>query len=299
MYTKPLRSIPTLISDLKWILVIYLVYLGAIYFAYEYLGHEQLDISMAIATVLGFSVALLLGFRTAASYDRWWEARKIWGAIVNDSRTLLRQLIIFDKNGQNSQVVRDIGKYQIAWCRALRNSLRGAERTKELDQYVSPQDLDFLRNQNNIPNAILSLMENKMGELRNSGSLEEFRFVSIDQTIKGLCDSMGMCERIKNTVFPVQYRDYTFKGILIFIIMLPYGMLYSTGPFVILICMVVAFFFFMIEHIAYYLQDPFRNTASDIPMTALCRTIEINLLQMMGESAIPDAPVPDEKGILM
>ena len=109
----------------------------------------------------------------------------------------------------------------------------------------------------------------------------------------------GKAERIKNTVFPTQYRTYTHIGLIFFMLMLPFGMLLSTGPFVILICFLVSLFFFMLEAIAIYLQDPFQNRPSDIPMTALCRTIEINLLELVEASQIPESLKPDARGILM
>jgi len=123
--------------------------------------------------------------------------------------------------------------------------------------------------------------------------------VSLDHTLKNLCDHMGKAERIKNTVFPTQYRSYTHRGLIIFTIMLPYGMLFSTGPFTILICILVSFFFFMLENIAYFLQDPFKNRESDIPMSALCRTIEINLKELVEDDNIPELLKPDSRGVLM
>ncbi len=298
MYTRPLRSIPKLIFNLKWHLMIYLAYLLGIYFAYEYLGHEQLDISMAIATVIGFSVALLLAFRTAASYDRWWEARKVWGAIVNDSRTMTRQLIGFTTGKEIIAEVKQMAFYQIAWCRALSQALRLLDPCEGLEDCLTKDELEHLKKKSNVHNEILKLMESKLAEIRSKDLIDQYQFVAIDDTLKRQCDAMGMCERIKNTVFPVQYRDYTTKGIMIFTLMLPYGMLFSTGPFMILICMVVFFFFYMIEDIAHYLQDPFRNKPSDIPMSAISRTIEINLKEMINEKS-PQPLKPDADGILM
>ena len=142
-------------------------------------------------------------------------------------------------------------------------------------------------------------MEVLLSQIRAKGKIDEYQFVSVDATLKRLCDSMGMCERINNTVFPVQYRTYARMGIWIFTLMLPYGMLYSTGPFMIIICFFAALFFMMIDNIANYLQDPFMNRPSDTPMTALSRTIEINLMQMISEENIPSPIKPDENGVLM
>jgi putative membrane protein len=272
---------------------------GVIYYAYAFLGIEALDIKMSIATVLGFAVALLLAFRTSASYDRWWEARKVWGGIVNDSRTLIRQVINFTNPEQPVPEARQLAYYQMAWCHSLKNSLRELDPLDGLDAYLTPEDLEKLTGINNVPNHLLMLMEKVLFQLRESGQLDAYQFVTVDQTLKNLCDHMGKCERINNTVFPIQYHSYTYRGIVIFTLMLPYGMLFSTGPFVILICTIVAFIFLMLDQIAAYLQDPFNNTKSDIPMSALSRTIEINLRQMIGDHEVPEPLKPDKNGILM
>ena len=299
MYTKKVRSLRVLLRSYGKQLLWYGPYVVAVFFAYEHLGYKNIDIKMSIATVLGFAVALLLGFRTSASYDRWWEARKIWGGIVNDSRSLIRQLISFHISENKKEDIKAMVHYQITWCYALKNSLRRQDPLKEMEKYLSGHDIEHLKRSANIPNEILKLMTEKLADMRQSNYIDSYQMVAIDETIKHLCDHMGKSERIKNTVFPTEYRSYLHRGLIIFTIMLPYGMLYSTGPLVILICIIVSFFFFMLENIAFSLQDPFENRDSDIPMTALCRTIEINLLQMIGEESIPEAMKPNKNGVLM
>ncbi len=195
--------------------------------------------------------------------------------------------------------MRTIAYYQIAWCHALKNGLRRLDPTEGLDRYLSAEETETLRESHNVPSEILRRMEVKLAEFRNRDLIDPYQFVALDGTLSRLCDAMGMCERIKNTVFPVQYRSYTHRGIIIFTLMLPYGMLFSTGPLVVLICTIVMLFFLMIETIAQSLQDPFQNEPTDIPMSALTRTIEINLLQLIGERELPEPLAPDEQGILM
>ena len=274
-------------------------YLVAVYIAYEHLNVKNIDIKMSIATVLGFAVALLLGFRTSAGYDRWWEARKIWGGIVNDSRSLVRQLSSYYQGKNKEEDVARMANYQIAWCYALKNSLRRLDPLDSLENYLSPEEIERISKVSNKHNEILKLMNEHLAEMREKDLIDGFQLITIDNTLRQLCDHMGKSERIKSTVFPTQYRSYIHRGIIIFTIMLPYGMLFSTGPLVILICLIVSFFFFMLENIAFSLQDPFENRDSDIPMTALCRTIEINLLQMIGSDQVPDPVKPDDRGVLM
>lgn len=299
MYTKPESSAPELIKRHKLQFILYFFYVIGIYVAYNILGIEEIDIKMSIATVLGFSVSLLLGFRTAASYDRWWEARKVWGGIVNDSRTLIRQAIGFTGKGEVIPEVKELAYFMIAWCYALKNGLRKLDPLSETYHYLTDEEKKLLSDKSNKHNEILKLMELKLTQLRDEEKIDSFQHIAMDKSLKELCDHMGKCERIKNTVFPEHYRSYTHAGITIFMVMLPYGMLFSTGPFVILICMLVNFFFLMLESIAFSLQDPFRNAPNDTPMSALSRTIEINILEMIGDENIPEKLVPDDNGVLM
>ena len=299
MYTKNTRSLQTLLKAFGPQLLWYAPYVTAVYYFYGHLGYNNIDIKMSIATVLGFTVALLLGFRTSSAYDRWWEARKILGGIVNDSRTLVRQVIGFTGGKVVIPEAKELAYYQIAWCNALKNSLRDLDPTKGLKNYLNESELNYIRTKNNKPNEILKLMTGLIARLKKDKKLDSYQMVSLDHTLKNLCDHMGKAERIKNTVFPTQYRSYTHRGLIIFTIMLPYGMLFSTGPFTILICILVSFFFFMLENIAYFLQDPFKNRESDIPMSALCRTIEINLKELVEDDIIPELLKPDSRGVLM
>lgn len=299
MYTRNTRSFTRLLKGFGPQFLWYAPYVTLVYVGYAHLGYEALDIKMSIATVLGFAVALLLGFRTNASYDRWWEARKIWGGIINDSRTLVRQAIGFTNQKSVLAEVKQLAYYQMAWCISLKNSLRNLHPLDGVEDFLSAAEMEKLKGKSNVPNEILKLMTQLNTDLKKRMLIDSFESIALDQTIKNLCDHMGKSERIKNTIFPTQYRSYTHIGLIIFTVMLPFGMLFSTGPFVILICLLVSFFFNMLENIAYYLQDPFMNRESDIPMTAICRTIEINLKELLDEKDIPEALKPNKNGVLM
>jgi putative membrane protein len=175
---------------------------------YEYVGIEELDIKMSIATVLGVSIALLLGFRTASAYERWWEARKIWGAIVNDSRTLVRQLLTFINPNQTPPEVRRIALLQIAWIYSLKNSLRGGDLLSESQKYLTTGDVEKIRDSSNKPNEILKLMGIELNKMKTAALIDSYQFVALDHTLKNLCDHMGKSERIRNTVFPIQYASF-------------------------------------------------------------------------------------------
>jgi putative membrane protein len=249
---------------------------------------------------MGTGIAILLGFRTSAAYERWWEARKIWGSIVNDSRTLVRQAIGFIVNDQekNNEVV-FLAKYQIAFCYSLSASLRKIALPDVIESNLSERDFKYIGTQANKPNAILKLIEDRIAILFRKGKIDSYHFAAMDQTLKALCDHMGKSERIKNTVFPVHYGFYIRLSIIIFAFLLPLEIVEFLGVLTIPITFATILFISVIESIANYLQDPFENRAADIGMSTICRTIEINLLQMTGFKEVPEMLKPDKNGIVM
>lgn len=301
MYTKiklPIRSLFHRLWKMVGFISVYSVFVyGVLYF----LDFEAYTLPMTILSILGTAISLLLGFRTNAAYNRWWEARQVWGAIVNDSRTLIRQAngFINPDYQDKKEAILKLSKLQIAWSYALSNGLRKLSTDRELNEYLEEEERNFVLSHNNHHNAILQLLENKIADIYRKGGLHTIQFTSMDHTLKSLCDSMGKCERIKNTAFPVQYGHYIMYSIFIFMLLLPIALVADTGIMVIPISFIVVFFFAMIDAIAKFLQDPFENKKSDTPMTALCTTIEINLLQLAGEDAVPEALKPDKYGVLM
>ena len=251
-------------------------------------------IVVATATVIG----LLLAFRTNSSYDRWWEARILWGAIVNDSRTWVRQLMTFDRAGHSTDgqtMDADLHRMayrQIAWCYALCRSLRGQDALQDLKQILDAAEIETYRVSKNIPNAILLVQAKELRKLYEDERLELYSFVELEQTLKRLTDWMGGCERIRNTVFPTSYRRMITVLIYLFVVLVPFGMVNVPAAALIATSVSLSFAFLFIDRIASYLQDPFRGLPSDTPMLSLSRTIEINIKQMLEESDLPEAIKP-------
>ena len=245
-----------------------------------------------LPTILGSAISLILAFKINQSYDRWWEARKVWGAIVNDSRSLVLQLQGFledDVLGYDEvrEAIRRIGHRQIAWCYSLGQSLRGQNALANLEQYVAPAELSYLRKHSNKPLALLALHTQDLKDLRRQRALSAYEHVQLDSTLVRLCDSMGKAERINSTVFPVTYRIFIHLFIYLFLIVLSLALVETIGLLELPILLVFASSFFLLEKTATYLQDPFRNRPTDTPVTAIARTVEINLKQLLDEQEIP------------
>ena len=263
--------------------------------------HKWVDTPVAIPAMLGTVLSVLLGFRTAASYERWWEARKIWGAVVNDSRTFARQVLtLIDKgeDGETTPLQLQLIYRQIAWPYTLARSLREQDALAEAEDLLDTSELDQLRLQKNIPNALLMTQGVQLRSAYENGRINAYFLTSMEDTLRRLTDHMGKCERIKKTVFPVYYSFFLSRAVLVFFLLLPSGLAPYLEWLTIPIALIIELLFSLIDRAGSILQDPFQNHPSDTPMMAISRTIEINLRQQLGETELPD-PLAPVDGVLM
>lgn len=282
-------SIGYFINTIKYDIIAISLYAIVIGLMDNYSVLSNISIPLGLTSVVGTSVALLLAFRTGQSYERWWEARIIWGAIVNDSRTLVRQVQSFYTGDDAKEVVKEFEYRQIYWCQALTHALRKTEFSEECKMYLEKT----LVKEINIPNALLSKHSDQLRKAFQEKKINEFQQIQIDTTIVNLCNSMGRCERIKNTVFPKSYSTLIHFLIYFFVTILPFGLSDDFISLEIFLCISVPMIFIAIEKTSILMQDPFENLPLDTPMTALSRTIEINIKQMIGDNSVPETP--DEK----
>lgn len=285
-------------------------------------------------SLIGIAVAFYLGFKNNASYDRLWEARKIWGSIINTSRTsgaMVKAYVRanFTVNNEIVSIHTRLIKRHIAWLQALRfqlrssreweHTIRGPENpkhiptteekkgnmTETLGNYLSKEEVVAVMNKQNPATHILDLQMNELTELRKLNLIDDFRHMEFGNLIKELYDHQGKCERIKNFPFPRQYASLNVYFVWIFIALLPFGLIqefasigeqyvWFTIPFAVLISWV----FHTMELIGDYSENPFEGLNNDVPVTAMVRTIEIDLLEMLNEENIPKPITPTNK-ILM
>jgi len=272
-------------KEIKWDLLIVSVFSIIIYFFKLYV--VNLDIPLGIGTFLGTAIALLLSFKLSQSYDRWWEARKIWGAIVNDSRTLVIQLKQFIKE-PDSSIVKTIAYRQIAWCYALGQHLRKQDVLGKLEDFISKDEIISIKLKKHVPLTLLDHHGQNVRNLHKEKSLNDFQQIQLDTTILKLTASMGMAERIKNTVFPRTYRNVLHFFIYIFLLLLSLALEDVYGFLEIPLLIFISIPFFMLEKIAFVIQDPFENFPTDTAMTSISRNIEINIKELLGEKELPE-----------
>lgn len=221
-------------------------------------GFRKISLPLNIPALLGTAVSLLLAFRTSQSYERWWEARTVWGAIVNDSRTFIRLIKQFSP--EDGKTVKAFAERQMIWTYALGESLRKLP----LDEH-----------------------SRQIREMALSGELTDFQQMQLNDMVTRLCDSMGKCERLKNTVFPRAYSLLLHTLIYVFAAVLPFGLDDSQLAVEIVITFLIPLVFIAIEKTSIMMQDPFENRPVDTPVTSLAQTIEINIRQMIGEQNVP------------
>lgn len=282
-----------ILNKVKYDLVYIFILSGSVWFLTNRYSELLPEIPLTIPAFIGTAISILLSFKLSQSYDRWWEARKVWGAIVNDSRSLVIQLQSLTANG-NEGIIKKIAKRQIAWCYALSQSLRGLNPTENLNKYISPSELEFIQNHNNKPLALLHLHGMDIKALKESNQLDLFSQIQLDNTLVRLCDAQGKAERIKTTVFPVTYRLFLHGIIYLFVITLSISLKNIEGIYEIPLLLLISSAFLLLEKTATHMQDPFENRPTDTAMTAISKNIEINILQLLKESEIPKAQQTEE-----
>lgn len=276
-------SILTFLKQIKFDITAILIYAIVVGIADQYGFLSKIEVPIGISAIIGTALSLLLAFRTAQAYERWWEARIIWGAIVNDSRTLIRQVKQFLPE-KDIKIVEDFAYRQIIWCHVLGETLRKLSYSKKVYDYVKEHKLS----KNNIPNAII----NQHSEALSKLDIGDLKQIQIDNTLSRLCDAMGKCERIKNTVFPKSYSLLVHFLIYVFATLLPFGLDDKYVLVEIFLTALIPIVFIAIERTAIILQDPFENVTTDIPVTSLAITIEINIKELIGDTDLPIVEKP-------
>lgn len=261
-----------------------------------YLLHEVFDwtrvaIPFGVVSTLGGALAIFLAFRNSSSYDRWWEARKIWGGIVNSSRTWGRQCTTF-MHGADAEFIKTLVYRHIAWINALRLQLRLQDSWQEVDPFLSAEEKTWVMERKNKATQLVQRQGEDLATALKAGHINDFRHQLMDQTLTEFYNLQGKCERIKNTPMPRQYDFFTRVFVFVFASLLPFGLIDLLDAnhiawMVIPLSVIISFCFSVLESLGYFNEDPFENRIQDTPMTALCRTIEIDMREQLGETDLP------------
>ena len=302
MYTPAATSLATVgsVASELWrhfiAVILYVSVIEALDIRYDW---KDSAFPLPVIAIMGTVIGLLLAFRTNSCYGRWWEARILWGAIVNDSRTWTRQLLEFTASADTNRqtTLTRLCHRQIAWCYSLSRTLRGQDATQDIDKLLTEQEICEIR-EKHVPNLLLLRQGQELRALKEQGYLETFEFIELEKTLLRLTNAMGGCERIRNTTFPRSYTRIINLLIYLFVICLPFGLVDLPWFGLVSTSISFAFAFLMIDRVSIFLQDPFSNRPSDTPTQSLSRTIDINIREMLGETNLPEKRKP-VNGILM
>lgn len=309
-----------------------------VFLLYSVVGFKAIAIPFLPVATIGTAVAFYVGFKNNSAYDRLWEARRIWGSITNASRMWASMVMSVMGSRQEdgnavSKAKKELIYRHLAWLNMLRLQLRRnpvfnepaytssaqleiirqvygqqnfeQEATKVYEQFLSAQEKDAVGQKFNAASYLMSRQNETLIECKNRGWLDELEHVELSRLVLEFYNQQGAAERIKSFPFPRQYANFSAVFVYIFITLLPFAMINDldklgnqTSWLVIPFTMLIAWVFNVMEQVGDASENPFDNGINDVPMTAICRNIEIEFRELLGEKELP-ARVQPVNGILM
>ncbi len=247
-----------------------------------------IDTPGVIHSYLGLVLGLLLVFRTNASYDRFWEGRRQWGSIVNESRNLARASRVYLKEAPVIQA--EVVRWTVAFAYATMHSLRGNRITfGSVEKSLPGRERAAMFATPHVPLAIATRMSGLLAKARDDGLISDYLLATLDQNVQLLIDYMGACERIHKTPLPFPYVVHLRRSLILYCYTLPFALVDSFGWRAVLATLFVAYTFFGIEEIGVEIEDPFGRDDNDLPLERICGTIERDLLSLIDEEGQADA----------
>lgn len=258
-------------------------------------------------SLIGLAVSIFLGFRNNTSYDRFWEGRKLWGRIVNSSRTLTRQILTLvgpdklgpDKLDDEALATRKALIYRvIAYVHLLRLHLRNESDHEEVRALLPEGEYEPLESELNRPIALLQRLGDQFRRCFDRGWIHPMHLPVLERTLTELTDVQGGCERIKSTPIPFSYNILLHRIVAVYCTALPLGIVDATGLWTPVVVLLVGYAFFGLDAVGDEIEDPFGKDSNDLPLSGITRMIEHNLRQRLGETELPPLLKPDENDIL-
>lgn len=302
---------------------------------FYFLGWNWLAIPWVPVALIGTATAFISGFKNTQTYNRTWEARQIYGAIINSSRTFGIMTKDFVRSDNEKALHKEILYRHFAWLTALRFQLRETKswenvKTKsynreylnyyqvpewessldeELKSFLSENERQYILSTKNRATQLLAKQSERLKELNKQGIITDYNYVALENQLKDLFDQQGKAERIKNFPYPRQFSSINlyFTNVLCFLI--PLGFIGELSKhteklsdwfiwLAVPLSVLVGWIFLVLEQIGESTENPFEGSANDIPITQISRMIEIDLREMLGEKDLPPAVQP-ENNILM
>lgn len=272
--------LPRLLSRLSLLLLLSLLVLyfnGAIF-------NYKIQLNPAPFTLFGIALAIFLGFRNNVSYDRFWEGRKLWGSMLNTTRSLARQAqTLTHMDAENSSLSYFVNLL-IAFTWSSKHQLRHTDPGEDLNRLLGAAESMKFKGKRYIPNLLVLEMGKWLQVLRSKGSIDPLLAANLDHNLNELSNIIGGCERIASTPIPYTYKVLLHRTVYFYCFLLPFGFVDSLGWMMPVIVTFIAYTFVALEAVADELEDPFGLEPNDLALNALCAMIENTLREMQGET---------------
>ncbi|MEM5367423.1 bestrophin family ion channel [Paraburkholderia azotifigens] len=285
--------LPELLPRLCLIFVISLVALGV----HLHVLRITVNVSTTPFSLIGIALAIFLGFRNSASYDRYWEARKLWGRLLNETRSLTRQVLTMPTGhiaaGDTQAFVQALGGF----AHALRHQLRGTDPSHDLSTRLDAPLFERVMASRYRPATIMLWLGEWVQQQARDGKLDAWTVQAIDRNLNGLSDVLGGCERIVSTPLPFAYSVMIHRTVYFFCAALPFGLVESVGAFTPLFSVFVAYTFMALDAIASQIEEPFGTDDNDLALDALSAFIEDAARDLLAQPSL--AKISPKDGYLL
>ena len=262
-------------SRMRVIVLVIAGYSALVWMVKSHFFSQTHTVNAGMHGFLGLVLGMLLVFRTNTSYDRWWEGRKLWGQLVNDSRNLAIKVQTCVRADSADKVA--LGRWLIRFAFALKSHLRGGVRLQDVPGCESLSDQPL-----HVPSYLSAKIYSQLELWRQSDQLGGFELLFLDQHATGLMNVCGACERIQKSPISVSYRWFIRQMIVIYLLTLPWGLVEDFGYWSIIAVALLSYFMVGVEMIAEEIEDPFDGSEDDIQIDAICQTIESNVTSLLG-----------------
>jgi putative membrane protein len=232
------------------------------------------DIPVGLDAALSFAMALIIAFRVNRAYERWWEARTLWGTLVNVSRNLaIKTRELHQPDSEECQSIRNL---VVAFCFGLKDHLRGDADLKKLPEFETDKATPV-----HIPSYIVRKLYRRFHQWTTDGNLSDVQLLVLDSETRQLMDVCGGCEKIKTTLMSVSWRFFTWQCIAVYLLVLPWGLVDDFGPWTIPLVVLVAYFVMAGEVIAHYVEEPFGVHEDHLDLESICKGIDRSVSEIL------------------
>jgi putative membrane protein len=245
----------------------------------KYIPGFKLAVPTTVHSLVGVALGLLLVFRTNASYDRFWEGRKLWGGMVNECRNLGRQGNSFLRG--SAELRRELILWTASFPYAAMSSLRGSRVLAPSSKELPPELVQQVLQAQHLPLAVAGQLTRLLVTARDQRVISDLVLGTLDHNINQLIDFIGACERIHRTPIPFAYMVHLRRALILYCFTLPFALVGDLHWWTIAGTFLLAYVFFGIEEIGVEIEDPFGFDENDLPLERFCQTIETNLLAVL------------------